>query len=208
MTAELETGCNLNTKSRRDRCSCELRAAKQKILIANPPCPLMLKCQKSNIGKSIQLKSTESTVITTLGDRFIFEYPSNASSWIEFCIHKPIVRSSDFLFRSMATMKSAKAENVTAVKTAKKVGGYCQVCCESVAVEKTTVKTAKTIVAKQAERNALSKGIRPRGSVDAVGAGLAGTGRRSPTPRRGEVEARDEIEENSKADGEAAELKR
>ena len=78
LAAELETGWNLDTRSRRDKCSSELRTAKPKILIANPP------------------ESTESTVTTTRshlifavrecfeqmhrGDHFIFEHPSNASS--------------------------------------------------------------------------------------------------------------------------------
>ena len=79
----------------------------------------------ANIGKSIQLESTESTVITTRshlifavrecfeqthrGDHFIFEHPSNASSWNELCIRKASARSSEagvnVLFaRSMAAV--------------------------------------------------------------------------------------------------------
>ena len=67
----------------------------------------------------------------------------------------------------MATMKSSKAEKVTTVKTAEKVATVKSVV-ESVAVEKATAKTAKTIFAKQAERNALLRGISPRGSVGAA----------------------------------------
>ena len=37
VAAELETGWNLDTKSRRDKCSSELRTAQSKILMANPP---------------------------------------------------------------------------------------------------------------------------------------------------------------------------
>ena len=71
-------------------------------VIANPPCPLFLKLQYSNIGKSNQLESTENTVITTRshlmcavrqcfeqvhhGHHFIFEHPSNASSWNDMCV--------------------------------------------------------------------------------------------------------------------------
>ena len=78
LAAELETGWNLDTRSRRDKCSSELRTAEPQILIANPP------------------ESTESTATTTRsnlifavrecfeqthrGDHFIFEHPSNASS--------------------------------------------------------------------------------------------------------------------------------
>ena len=65
VAAELETGWNLDTKSRQDKCSSELRTAKPKILIANPPCSLFLKLQNRNMRKSTQLESTENTVITT-----------------------------------------------------------------------------------------------------------------------------------------------
>ena len=103
MAVELETGWNMSTKSRRDKCSSDSRTAKPKILIANLPCPLFLKLQSSNIGKSYLLESTESTVITTRshllfvrecfeqmhrGDHFIFEHPPNASSWNEVCVQK------------------------------------------------------------------------------------------------------------------------
>ena len=40
VAADLETGWNMETKSRRDRCSNELRVARPKALIACPPCPL------------------------------------------------------------------------------------------------------------------------------------------------------------------------
>ena len=65
VAAELGTCWNLDTNSRRDERSIELRTARPKILIANPPRPLLLKLQKSNIGKSNQLDSTENTIITT-----------------------------------------------------------------------------------------------------------------------------------------------
>ena len=112
VAAEPEASWNLDTKSRRHKCSSELRTAKPKILIANPPCPLFLKLQNSNIGKSIQLDSTESTVITTRshlifalrecfdqmhrGDHSIFEHPSNASSWNELCFQKLVAQRSIF----------------------------------------------------------------------------------------------------------------
>ena len=95
VAAELELGLNLDTNSRRDKFSSELRTARP----------------KRDIATSIQLESTESTVITTRshlifavrecfeqmhrGDHFIFKHPSNASSWNEFCIRKPIPRSSE-----------------------------------------------------------------------------------------------------------------
>ena len=42
VAAELETGWNLDTKSRRDKCSIGLRTAKPKILIAKPTVPTVL----------------------------------------------------------------------------------------------------------------------------------------------------------------------
>ena len=126
MAAELETGWNLDTKSRRDTCSSELRTAKPRILIANPPRPLFLKLHFYNIWKSSQLESTENTVITTRsqfifalrecseqmhrGDHSIFEHPSNASSWRKLNIREPIARSNEsevnlFLTRSMAGVR-------------------------------------------------------------------------------------------------------
>ena len=50
VAAELGTGWNLDTKSRRDKCSSELRTAKPKILIANPPCPSFLKLHMTTLG--------------------------------------------------------------------------------------------------------------------------------------------------------------
>ena len=104
VAADLETGWHLEIISRRDTCSNELRSAKPKVLMASPPCPLFLKLQNFNIGKSIQLKSTESAVITARshlifpvrecfqkmhrGDHFILQHPSNASSWSEQCIQE------------------------------------------------------------------------------------------------------------------------
>ena len=89
--ADLETGWNLETKSRRDKCSSELRRARPKVLIASPPCPLFLKLQNRNGVSSIPLEAGESEVITTRshlifaaracfdqmhrGDHFIFEHP-------------------------------------------------------------------------------------------------------------------------------------
>ena len=77
---------------------------------------------------------------------------------------------------SMVTMKSAKAEKVTAVGTAEKVATVKSVVA-SVAVEK----TAKRIVAKQAERNALSKvkGIERIRRSSTVGSWKIKEGRRS-----------------------------
>ena len=124
VVAELETGWNLDTKSRRDKSSSELRTARPKILMANSPCPLFLKLQNRNSGRSIQLESTESTVITTrshfifavreffeqmhLCGHFIFEHTSNASSWNELC--KLLARSSEpgvnvFLVRSISGIR-------------------------------------------------------------------------------------------------------
>ena len=58
------------------------------------------------------------------------------SSWNELCIHKPSVRSSDFLARNMATVKSATAEKVTAAMTEEKMVTV-KSDVENVAVEKT-----------------------------------------------------------------------
>ena len=112
VAVELETGCNLDTQSRRNESSNELRTAKPKILIANPSRPLFLKLQNSNIGKSNELESTENTVITARfhlifavrecieqmhrGDHVIFEHPSNASSWNELCVQKLVAQPSVF----------------------------------------------------------------------------------------------------------------
>ena len=145
MAAELDIGCNLETKSRRDKCSSELRTAKPKILMANSPCPLFLKVQDSNVGKPNQLESTESTVITIRshlticfeqvhrGDHFIFGHLSNASSWSKLHIRKPVAEPSEsevnlFLTRSMAgvrprgyvgaawqAMKDAKSSNADGI---------------------------------------------------------------------------------------------
>ena len=65
LAAELQIGWSLETKSRRDKCSSELRIARTKDLIANPPFPLFLKLQNRNDGSSIPLESGESKVITT-----------------------------------------------------------------------------------------------------------------------------------------------
>ena len=104
VAAELETGWNLDTNSKRDRCSNELRIAN----VRNPPCPLFLKLQNRDTGKSVQLESPESTVITTRshltfvvrecfeqmhrGDHFIFAHPSNASTWNELCAQPNVFR--------------------------------------------------------------------------------------------------------------------
>ena len=108
VAADLETGWNLEAKSRCDKCSSDLRIARPTVLIACPPCPLFLKLQNRNDGSSIPLESGESKVITTRShlrfvvrdcceqmhrsDHFIFERPSNASSWNESCIRKLIAR--------------------------------------------------------------------------------------------------------------------
>ena len=100
MAAELETGWNLETKSRRDKCSSELRLARPKVLIARPPFPLFLKLQNSIIGKLNQVESTENTGITARshlifavrecfeqmhGDHFIFEHPFGNKPYIQPC---------------------------------------------------------------------------------------------------------------------------
>ena len=112
--AELENACNLFTKSGRDKRSSELRIAKPKVLHR-------ARCygqpQKRNIGKSNQLESTESTVITTRsrlifavrecfeqvyrGDHFVFEHPSIASCWNELCVQKFVTQRSVFSFKKL-----------------------------------------------------------------------------------------------------------
>ena len=110
VAAELETGWNLQTKSRRDKCSSELRNAKTENPDSKPAEPMFLKLHNNNIGKSHQLEFTENTVITTRshftfvvrecfeqmhrGDHFIFEHPSNASSWNEVCVQKLVALPS------------------------------------------------------------------------------------------------------------------
>ena len=112
MAAKCETVWNLETKSRRDKCSSELRIARPKVLMASPPYPLFLKLQNRNGGCSIQLDSAEGEVISTRfhlifamrecfeqmhrGDHFIFEHPSNASSWNELCVQKLVAQPSVF----------------------------------------------------------------------------------------------------------------
>ena len=88
-------------------------------------------------------------------DHFIFEHPSNASSWNEYCIRRPIAQSSEFevdifLARSMATVKSSMAEKAMALKAAEKVATV-KSDVENVAVEKVIVETTKTIIVEQAE---------------------------------------------------------
>ena len=110
LAAERETGWNLDTKSRRDKCSSDLRTAKPKNLIANRPCPLFLNANDNNIGKSSQLESTEDTVLTTRShlpfavrecfeqvhrdDHFSFENRSKASSLNKVCVQKLIGQPS------------------------------------------------------------------------------------------------------------------
>ena len=65
VAADLETAWNLETKSRRDKCSNELRSARPKVLIASPPCPMFLTLQNRDDGSSIPLESGERKVITT-----------------------------------------------------------------------------------------------------------------------------------------------
>ena len=52
--SEVEDGWNLETKSRRRKCSNELQSARPKVLIANPPCPLFLTLQNHDDEKSSQ----------------------------------------------------------------------------------------------------------------------------------------------------------
>ena len=66
VAAELETDWNLDTESRRHKRSSELRTARPKILITNPPCPLLLKLQNSNIGKSNLVESWRYSVTQTM----------------------------------------------------------------------------------------------------------------------------------------------
>ena len=92
------------SKSRRDKCSIDLRSVRQRDLIASPPCPLFLNVLNRNDGSSIPLESVEGKVITTRshfilavrecveqmhrGDHFLFEHSSNAPSWNEQRIEK------------------------------------------------------------------------------------------------------------------------
>ena len=82
---------------------------------------MFVKLQNSNIVKSNQLESTENTVITTQyhlifvvreclaqmrrGDHFVFEHPSNASSWSELCVQK--LSSHSLVFSLSAAAQSA-----------------------------------------------------------------------------------------------------
>ena len=96
--AEQETSGNLDTKPQRDKCSSELRNARPKILKANPPCPLFLKLQNRNIGRSNQLESAESTVIPTrthliFSVRECFEQTLHLRTSIKRVVLKGIVRS-------------------------------------------------------------------------------------------------------------------
>ena len=59
VAADLETGWNLETTSRRDKCSNELRSARPKVLIASPPCPSFLELQNLNAGSSGLTESQE-----------------------------------------------------------------------------------------------------------------------------------------------------
>ena len=109
---DLETGCNLETKSRRDKCNNELRSARPKVLIASPPCPRFLTLQNHDVGSSIPLESGERKVITTRphlrfavrscfeqmhrGYHFFLKHPSIASSWNEQCLQKLIAQPSVF----------------------------------------------------------------------------------------------------------------
>ena len=95
VAADLETSWNLETKSRRDKCSNKLQSARPKVLTEGPSCPLFLKLQNHDDGSSSPRESGERRVITTRshlifvvrkcfeqvhrGDDFIFEHPSNAS---------------------------------------------------------------------------------------------------------------------------------
>ena len=113
VAAGLETDWNLEPKSRRDKCSSELRIARPKVLIASPPSPLFLKLQNRNDEKSIPLESGEKKVVTTRyhlmfavrecleqmhrGDHFIFEHPSNASSRNDVCVRKLTAQPNVFL---------------------------------------------------------------------------------------------------------------
>ena len=112
VAADLETGWELETKSRRDKCSSELRTVEPKILIASPPCTLFLKLQNRNGGRSMPLESGKSKAITTPShltfamrecfeqmhrvDHFIFKHASNASSWSELCVRKLVAQPSVF----------------------------------------------------------------------------------------------------------------
>ena len=58
VAVELETGWNLDTNHGGTSAAVSCEVQEPKILISNPPCPLLLKLQSSNIGNSIQLDPT------------------------------------------------------------------------------------------------------------------------------------------------------
>ena len=109
--ADLGTGWDLETKSRRDKCSSELRNARPKVLIASQQCPLFLKSLNRNDGNSIPLESGESKVITTRshlicavrecfeqmhrGDHFTFEHRTRRLGKI--CVFRSSLHSQVFL---------------------------------------------------------------------------------------------------------------
>ena len=105
------SGCRPGDGPRRDKCSIDLRSARQKVSIASPPSPLFLTLQNRKDGSSIPLESAENKVITTRshltfavrecveqmhrGGHFLFEHSSNAS-WNEQCIEKFIAQPRVF----------------------------------------------------------------------------------------------------------------
>ena len=64
MAADLGTGWNVETKSRRDQCNSQLRNARPKVLTASPPCPSFFSLQNLSDGSSSPLESEERRVIT------------------------------------------------------------------------------------------------------------------------------------------------
>ena len=72
--ADMVTGWNLETKSRRDKCSSLLRSAKPKVSTASPPCPSFLVLPISTMGAQVHWMETE-------------ERESSQHDHISHCLH-------------------------------------------------------------------------------------------------------------------------
>ena len=87
MAAELETSWNLDTKSRRDKCNSEVTGWQHWEI---EPAGVYKSSQHDLISYLLCFEQTHR------GDHFILEHPSNASSWNELCVQKPIAQASEF----------------------------------------------------------------------------------------------------------------
>ena len=95
MQVGLSTGsCRLGDgpKSRRDKCSDELRSARSKVLIASPPCTSFLTFRVTTMGAQ-EGDHTSYVLCASALDRCIVVIISslNASSWDEQCLKDPCV---------------------------------------------------------------------------------------------------------------------